>query len=102
MPHVLQVDFDMDGPYGPAMATAFEGLARSINAEPGFLWKIWTEDAAAHQAGGIYLFDTQAHAQAYLDMHSKRLTQAGIRNIRARIFAVNEALTAINHGPLKA
>lgn len=102
MPHLLQVDFEMDGPFGVEMARAFEDLALSINAEPGVLWKIWTEDAAARQAGGIYLFDTRTHAQNYLDMHAKRLTAAGVRNIRARIFAVNETLTRINHGPLVA
>ncbi|OJU86848.1 MAG: monooxygenase [Burkholderiales bacterium 66-5] len=97
---VLQVDFTMDGPFGTALSTAFEGLARSISNEPGFLWKIWTENAQDKQAGGIYLFDTRAHAQQYLDMHSQRLTQAGVRDIRARIFDVNEALTGINKGPV--
>ena len=97
---VLQVDFTMDGPFGTELSAAFEGLARSISNEPGFLWKIWTEDAAAKQAGGIYLFDTREHAQQYLDMHSQRLTQAGVRDIRARIFAINDALTKINKGPV--
>lgn len=46
---VLQVDFKMDGPFGAELSTAFEGLARSIGQEPGFLWKIWTEDAAARK-----------------------------------------------------
>ena len=63
-------------------------------------WKIWTEDAQAREAGGIYLFDTREHAQRYLDMHAQRLTQAGERNIRSRIYAVNAALTAINQGPV--
>jgi quinol monooxygenase YgiN len=100
MPFLLQVDFEMDGPYGEAMVQAFEGLAHSINQEPGMLWKIWTEDPDHKQAGGVYLFDTHAHAQQYLQMHTARLTQAGVRNLRAKIFAVNEALSAINHGPV--
>jgi hypothetical protein len=33
-------------------------------------------------------------------MHAQRLTQAGVRNIRSRIYAVNAALTAINQGPV--
>jgi len=100
MAFILQVDFSMDGPFGADMAQAFEGLARSINAERGMRWKIWTEDAQAHEAGGIYLFDTHENAQRYLDMHAERLTQAGVRGIRSRIYAVNEVLTAINHGPI--
>ncbi len=98
---VLQVDFKMDGPFGAELSTAFEGLARSIGQEPGFLWKIWTEDAAAREAGGIYLFDTRENAQRYLDMHSKRLTQAGVRDIRAKVYDINGPLTAINQGPVR-
>ena len=100
MPFLLQVDFEMDGPFGDAMVQAFEGLAHSINLEPGLRWKIWTEDAANQQAGGVYLFDTHAHAEQYLQMHAARLTQAGVRNLRSKIFAVNEALSTINHGPI--
>ena len=102
MPFLLQVDFEMDGPFGEAMVQAFSGLAQSINQEPGMLWKIWTEDAQAKQAGGVYLFDTHEHAQKYLQMHSARLTEAGVRNLRGKIFEVNEALSHINHGPLQA
>lgn len=100
MAYILQVDFSMDGPFGADMAQAFEGLARSINQEAGMRWKIWTEDAEAREAGGVYLFDTRENAQRYLDMHAQRLTQSGVRNIRGRIYAVNAALTAINHGPV--
>ncbi len=42
MAYVLQVDFKMDGPFGDEMAGAFSDLAKSINEEPGFIWKIWT------------------------------------------------------------
>ncbi len=40
MVHILQVDFPLDGPFGDEMARQFEDLAKSINDEPGFLWKI--------------------------------------------------------------
>ena len=42
MPVLLQFDFPFEGPFGDAMAQALDGLARSIAAEPGLLWKIWT------------------------------------------------------------
>ena len=31
-------------------------MAESIAAEPGLVWKIWTEDRKVARAGGIYLF----------------------------------------------
>lgn len=100
MATLLQIDFPFGGPFGAEMAQALDGLARSINDEPGFLWKIWTENAATGAAGGIYLFADAASAEAYLAKHSARLEGFGISDIRARVFDVNPALTALNHGPL--
>lgn len=101
MPYLLQVDFKMEGPFGEEMSNAFVDLANSINEEPGVIWKIWTEDAAAKESGGVYLFETKETAQNYLEMHSARLTSFGITEIRAKIFEVNEALSLINKGPIK-
>lgn len=100
MAYILQVDFKMDGPFGHEMAVAFKDLAKSINKEEGFIWKIWTENAEVGEAGGIYLFETKDTAAAYLDMHSKRLNSFGIANINSKIFAVNEALSLLNKGPI--
>jgi len=100
MATLLQIDFPFGGPFGADMAQALDGLARSINDEPGFLWKIWTENAAAGTAGGIYLFADNASAEAYLAKHSARLEGFGINDIRARVFEINAALTALNHGPV--
>jgi len=89
MAYLLQVDFKMEGPYGEQMSKGFEELAQSINNEPGMIWKIWTEDAGAKEAGGIYLFETKKTAQAYLEMHSARLISFGIQDIRGKIFEIN-------------
>lgn len=101
MTYLLQVDFKMEGPFGEEMSKGFAELAQSINDEPGMIWKIWTEDAAAQEAGGVYLFETKETAQAYLDMHAARLTSFGIQSIRSKIFEVNERLSKINHGPIE-
>ena len=100
MTYLLQVDFKMEGPYGEEMSNDFAELAQSINDEPGMIWKIWTEDAAAKVAGGIYLFETKETAQTYLEMHSARLTSFGIQDIRGKIFENNVALSSINNGPI--
>lgn len=101
MAYVLQVDFKMDGPFGDEMAEAFSDLARSINEEDGFIWKIWTESPETNESGGIYLFETKEAAEKYIEMHSKRLGGFGITDINAKIFAVNSKLTEINKGPIK-
>ncbi len=101
MKYLLQVDFPYGGPFGDEMAEAMKGLALSIIQEPGCIWKLWTENESLQEAGGIYLFEDEATAKSYLQMHTKRLEAFGISDIRSRIFAVNEALSHITKGPVK-
>ena len=102
MATLLQIDFPLEGPWGEEMASAFSGLAEVIAQAPGLRWKIWTENPAEGLSGGIYLFDDDASAQAYLTEHTARLASFGITDLRAVMFQVNEGLTAINRGPMSA
>lgn len=97
---ILQVDFPYTGPWGPEMAAAMDGLARSIADEPGLIWKIWTENRQTHEAGGIYCFKDAESAQAYLVMHTARLKSFGIPQVNGKIFEVNEPLSKIDRAPL--
>jgi len=100
MLYLLQVDFPYPGPWGDEMASAMTGLAQSITNEPGLLWKLWTENQARGEAGGIYLFSDLPSAEAYLEMHTARLKSFGIAQVNGKIFAVNDALSRINRAPL--
>lgn len=100
MSYLVQVDFQHPGPWGDEMANALRGLAESISQEPGLQWKIWTENPATGEAGGIYLFSDLASARAYLAMHSQRLKGYGVPAVNAKIFQVNEALSRIDRAPL--
>lgn len=97
---LLQVDFDFEGPFGAEMADMLAGLAESINKEPGIIWKIWTESQKDRLGGGIYLFEDEQSAKAYLKMHSARLQGMGVKQVRGKIFDVNRALTRITKGPV--
>lgn len=100
MAKLLQVDFGFNGPFGEEMANALVELAESINREPGMIWKIWTESEKDQLGGGIYLFEDEVSALAYLEMHTARLQQMGIGEVRGLIFDINQPLTAINNGPV--
>ena len=100
MPVLLQVDFPFSGPWGDEMSTALKGLAESIAQEPGLIWKIWTENTATHEAGGIYLFADRASAEAYLAMHTARLKGFGVPQVNGKLFDVNPDLSAIDRAPL--
>jgi hypothetical protein len=97
---ILQVDFPYTGPWGAQMTEAMRGLAASIAGEPGLIWKIWTEQPARNEAGGIYLFTDEASAQAYLTMHAARLAGFGVPQVNAKLFEVNDALSLLDRAPL--
>jgi hypothetical protein len=59
-----------------------------------------TESEAAGEGGGVYLFDDEGSARAYLEEHTRRLEGFGISSIRTRVFHVNEPLTETTRGPL--
>lgn len=93
---LLQIDFRMAGPWGDDLVAACTPLAQSIANERGLVWKIWTENKQTGEAGGIYLFEDEASAEAYAAMHTERLAaNGGISEIRVRMFDVNAALTKI-------
>ena len=97
---LLQVDFPFTGPWGDEMAAGMKELASSIAQGPGLLWKIWTENREAGEAGGIYLFADAASADAYLQMHRARLLGFGIPLVNAKLFDINLPLSLIDRAPL--
>ena len=99
MKKLVQVDFPYGGSFGTEMAKELQGLAQSITEEPGFLWKIWTEDKEAGEAGGIYLFENEETATAYVMMHTARLKEFGVPEVRAKIFDINDGLSKITKSP---
>ncbi|MEF1229759.1 YdhR family protein, partial [Vibrio fortis] len=44
----------------------------------------------------------QLSAEAYLDMHSARLKEMVVSEVRGVIFDVNQPLTTINKGPVNS
>ncbi|QCT89891.1 monooxygenase [Escherichia sp. E4742] len=100
MATLLQLHFAFNGPFGDEMAEQLKPLAESINQEPGFLWKVWTESEKNHEAGGIYLFIDEKSALDYLDKHTARLKNLGVAEVIAKVFDVNESLSQINQAKL--
>ncbi|AJF72038.1 MULTISPECIES: monooxygenase [Raoultella] len=95
---LLQLHFAFNGPFGSEMSRQLVELAESINQEPGFIWKIWTESEKNYEAGGIYLFADEETALAYLTKHTARLKSLGVESVEYKLFDINEPLTALNHG----
>lgn len=99
MKHLLQIDFPYHGPFGDDMTQQMAGLAHDIANEDGLLWKLWTYNEKTEEAGGVYLFENASDAHRYLLKHTERLKSFGYDTINAKIFCVNEALSAITKYP---
>jgi Putative mono-oxygenase ydhR len=100
---ILQINFNLNVPVAEyRMMVA--SIAEAFVNVPGLKWKIWLLNPAAKEAGGLYLFDTQASLDAYLNgplvEHLKGLT--AIRNLAIKPFEVMPEATALTRGPLEA
>ncbi|MFT3900259.1 MAG: monooxygenase [Gordonia sp. (in: high G+C Gram-positive bacteria)] len=100
MAHLVIFDFPSTGPFGAEAAAAYDGLARDIAAEDGLVWKVWTEDAAANTAGGVYLFTDRDVADRYIAKHTERLGSFGITDITTARHDVNDGLSSVTHAVL--
>jgi hypothetical protein len=80
------------------------GAAERIAGLPGLQWKIWIYDDGWGAAGGVYLFDSEEHARRWGDemMPVSLGRLAGVSDIEARYFDVDEQLSAITRGPVGA
>lgn len=97
---LLQIDFPFEGAMGEEMSEAFKQLAESIRDEDGLIWKIWTQNEETKEAGGVYLFRDKESAKRYMKMHTERLSGFGVKDIRAKLFEVNEPLSKICKAPI--
>ena len=78
-------------------------VAQPIADVPGLRWKVWLVNEAEHETGGIYLFESEAAAQAYLagPLVAAAKASPAVSNISAKLFDVMESHTAITRGPVK-
>jgi hypothetical protein len=96
MKYLMQIDFPHAEPFGDALTQIMSELAKEIANEKGLVFKIWTENAQTKEAGGIYVFDNLEDANRYLKMHTKRLESFGYKDIKSKIFTINEELSALS------
>ena len=86
------------------LETAWLEAAQAVADVSGLHWKVWLMNEAEHEAGGIYLFESEAAAQAYVDGPIANALKSSpvISNFSAKLFDVMESHTAITRGPLKS
>lgn len=74
--------------------------AEPIGNTPGLRWKVWIINEDHAEAGGIYLFESEAAVQAFLD-GPIIAEMKGDPTLSIKVFDVVEELTAVTRGPVK-
>jgi hypothetical protein len=69
---------------------------------PGLQWKIWLDGDAERLAGGIYLFEDRAAAEAYVNgpIVARLKGNAELSEVDIRIFDVRERMSEITRAPV--
>jgi putative monooxygenase ydhR len=94
--------------------TSFWLLARNLRADstallpkiaqvPGLRWKIWLVNEAESHGGGIYLFDDEGSARAYLNgpIVAALKSSPVLSELTVNSFSVLEEPTAVTRGPIE-
>jgi len=99
----LQINFNLDVPAAEYQKLV-DSVAHAFLDVPGLKWKIWLLNPATQEAGGIYLFDSQASLEAYLSgpLVAKLRGIPFVRNISVKQFEVMPEATALTRGPAGA
>lgn len=99
---ILQVNMNFSIPRADLEA-AWLDVAQPIADCAGLQWKVWLMNEAEHEAGGIYLFESEAAAQSYLagPIVAALKASPAVSNISAKLFDVLESHTATCRGPVK-
>jgi hypothetical protein len=98
---ILQVNMNYSIPRAD-LETAWLGAAQPIADTPGLVWKVWLMNEQEKEAGGIYLFESEEAARAYVSGPIVAALKASpaVSNISAKMFSVLGDHSAITRAPL--
>jgi hypothetical protein len=67
----------------------------------GLRWKVWIMNEAEREAGGIYLFDSEASLQAFIEPLKGMLDAPVFSEVQLKTFDILDDLTLITRGPVQ-
>lgn len=96
---IVQINFDLKIP-AAEMSTHAVQIADRFNQVDGLVWKFWIANETQHIAGGIYLFENIAMAQAYTDGDLVADLRRNQPNVTVKVFEVMLEPSRITRAPL--
>jgi Putative mono-oxygenase ydhR len=96
---ILQINFNLNVP-AAEYRKMIDSVAHAFVDVPGLRWKIWLLNPAVQEAGGLYLFDSQASLDAYLNgpLVAQLRALTSVRNISIKQFEIMSEASALTRG----
>ena len=99
MKKILQINYKYNRTR-PEQEKAALQAAQPVANVKGVIWKVWILNEAEKTAGGIYLFEDEASAEAYLKGPIVATVKRNNSDFEAKIFDIVPEPTKITHGPV--
>jgi hypothetical protein len=98
---ILQINYTYNIPRKEFEASV-SPAAHDIAKVPGLRWKVWLVNEKENEAGGLYLFDDEAHARMYLEgpIVAGLREHPNVSDVRVKQFNIMEAPSQLTRGPL--
>jgi hypothetical protein len=79
-----------------------DATGQKFLAVEGLVWKIWLDGLEPNCVGGIYLFETLSHAEAYLSgpIVASMRSNPNVTDLKTTLSGVRERMSAITHAPV--
>ncbi|MBY0334577.1 MAG: YdhR family protein [Acetobacteraceae bacterium] len=100
---IVQINYRRpDMPKAEWEARYTDARAAQFLQVPGLHWKVWLDGEAERLAGGIYLFEDRASAEAYVNgpIVARLKGNSELSEVDVRIFDVRERMSEITRAPL--
>jgi hypothetical protein len=100
---IVQINYRRpDMPEAEWEARYTDDRARQFLQVPGLLWKIWLDGSGERRAGGVYMFEDRASAEAYVagPIVARLKSNPELSKVDVRVFDVRERMSEITRAPL--
>lgn len=101
---IVQINYRRPDVSKEAWEARYTGeMAKPFQKLDGMHWKIWL-DGEDRRVGGIYLFDSRAQAEAYVNgpIVASMKSNPNLQDVDVRIFDVRRRMSELTRAPLPA
>ena len=100
---IVQINYRRpDMPAAQWDARYTDDIAKPFVDMRGLRWKIWLDDPVGQLSGGIYLFETRADADAYLQgaIVTRMRENPNLADLTLRVFEIREHVSELTRAPI--